>query len=632
MSLSRQGERHAAPSDAPGAEFTPQTVASGTERAEVTAALDGVYWLEHSFDEGRSQVMHVLAGGAARGVTPAGVDVGTLAWEYGGGSFLITPTGIVYSDRSDQRLYRVTTSIAATPLTPIPSIPLGERFADGSASPDGRWAAYVRESHRPGETVSHALVAVDLERLAEPRTLARGEDFYMAPRLSPDGSRLAWISWRKPRMPWDGTELWAAGVRPDLTLADAHRVAGGERESVLAPAWSPDGTLHWISDRSGWWNLYALHAGSVRPVCPEPAEFAVAPWQYGRRSYGFLPDATIIAVRVSEARHELVRIAGAGVAEPLNDEITWVTDGHLSCAGRTVALAAATPSADLGVVTLDPDSGRMSTVAADPPAHDASLISVGRTIRIPGRDGAGAYGFWYEPAARGDGPPPLMLHLHGGPTDAAQLAFDPELQLWTSRGFALLDLNYSGSTGFGSGYRRRLDGAWGERDLADCDDAVAHLIAEGLVDPDRVYVRGASAGGFLTLRCLTATSAFAGGMARCGIADLALWREDAHDFESRYTDMLIGPPSRADAYRQRSPALNVGPAAAPLLLIHGLEDRVVPPEHSRRMAAAYSRAGRPHGLELLAGEPHGLRQANSRQRWLTAELRFISCLEGINRK
>jgi len=625
-----------APDMPSAAQFTPELVAGGVERTEVTAGADGMWWLEHSYDTGRSCVMHGSAAHTARPVTPESVDVGTLAWEYGGGSYLVTAEGaVVYSDRDDQRLYRVAPGRDPTPLTPSPPRPRADRFADGSASADGRWAAYVRESHRAGEPVRHELAALSLDGSWTPRALTAGKDFYAAPRISPDGSKLAWLSWSKPRMPWDGTELWLADVRPDLSLADARRIAGGATESVLAPLWSPGGILHWVSDASGWWNLHALRESTVQPVCPDSAEYAVPPWQYGRRGYGFVADGSIVAVRIRDAVHELVRIQPASATvQSLERQFTWIADGHVSCHGGNVAFVGATSTEAGAVISLDLSSGRVTTIAADPPAWDAGLVSGGAALRINDHDGSETHGFWYEPmfdrchsAPRRK--PPLILHLHGGPTDSARLAFDSEFHLWTSRGFAVLDLNYSGSTGFGSAYRHRLDGEWGLRDFDDCLAAVGHLTRERMVDPERVFVRGASAGGYLTLRCVTGSTAFTAGMCRCGISDLALWRQDTHDFESRYTDILVGPPSQMERYRRRSPARNVGNSAAPLLLVHGLADTVVPPEHAELMAAAYRAAGRPYRLELLPDEPHGLRRRNSRQRWLEAELAFVaSCSPG----
>jgi dipeptidyl aminopeptidase/acylaminoacyl peptidase len=616
--------------------FTPGIVAGGVERTEVTAGAGGVWWLEHSYETGRSCVMHAVPGDSARLVTPESADVGTLAWEYGGGSYLVTAEGaVVYSDRDDQRLYRVAPGGSPAPLTASPPSPRSDRFADGSVAADGRWAAYVRESHGAGDPVRHELVAVSLDGSWTPRALAGGEDFYAAPRISPDGTRLAWLSWSKPRMPWDGTELWVADLRADLSLADPRRIAGGETESVLTPQWSPDGTLHWVSDVSGWWNLYALRDAALEPVCADSAEYAVAPWQYGRRGYGFLADGSIVAVRIRDAVHQLVRIdPAAGTAQPLLRALTWIADGHLSCHGSTVAFTGATPTAGASVLAVDARGGAVTTIAADEPSWEDDAVSSGTPLGITAEGGCDLHGFWYEPVfgpgrCAAQSRPPLILHLHGGPTDGARLAFDPELQMWTSRGFAVLDLNYSGSTGFGSAYRHRLDGEWGERDFGDCLAAVAHLARERMVDPERVFARGASAGGYLTLRCITGSTVFAGGMSRCGISDLALWREDAHDFESRYTDLLVGPASQTEVYRRRSPARNVGAGSAPVLLVHGLADAVVPPEHAELMAAAYRDAGRPYTLELLPGEPHGLRRRSSRERWLEAELAFIAACSSL---
>jgi dipeptidyl aminopeptidase/acylaminoacyl peptidase len=607
------------------------SIAGGSVETEVALGPDGVYWLEHSFDTGRSRVMLARRDGRTRAVTPSGVDVGTLAWEYGGGSFLLDRGGVVYSDRDDQRLYRVGgNGSAAVPLTPATERALSVRFADGSAAPDGSWAAYVRESHGSDGAVEHAIVSVALDTPRPPRLQAGGRDFCASPRVSPDGRRLAWLAWDKPQMPWDGTELWLAEIGAGPKLVDARRIAGGLTESVLAPEFSPDGTLHWVSDRSGWWNLYALGDSGPRSICPERAEFAVAPWQHGRRSYGFLADGTIVAVRVRDAVHDLVRIdPGAGRWEVLRSEFTSIVDGHLACRGMSVAFAGATPAAHAEVELLEVH-GQITTVSTDGTALHGGATedrSVTRGVPVSFR-GAGeleCHGFWYEPAVTRRGRrPPLVLNLHGGPTDSARLARDDEVQLWTSRGCAVLDLNYSGSTGFGSAYRHRLDGEWGRSDLADCVTAVTQLIADGAVDPRRIVARGASAGGYLTLRCVTATRLFCGGLSRCGIADLALWRRDSHDFESRYVDLIVGPASDEGLYAQRSPSRSVSLNAAPVLIVHGRSDRVVPVEHAAAMAAAYRAAGRPYELLLLDGEPHGLRRRDSRERWLNAELAAVA--------
>jgi dipeptidyl aminopeptidase/acylaminoacyl peptidase len=283
------------------------------------------------------------------------------------------------------------------------------------------------------------------------------------------------------------------------------------------------------------------------------------------------------------------------------------------------------------VIALDASSGRATALAADAPAWEDRLVSVPVPLWIPREDGTRTHAFLHQPSrvpagSSRTGPPPLILNLHGGPTDSAPLSLQPELLLWTSRGFAVLDLNYSGSSGFGRAYRERLYEAWGDADLADCLAAVRWLVADGVVDGRRVFVRGGSAGGYLTLQCLTHSTAFRGGMCRCGIADLAMWRNDAHDFESRYTDLLVGPPSESARYAERSPARHVRTQAAPVLIVHGQADAVVPPGHARAIADSYRRAGRPHRVVLLDGEPHGFRRADSRARWLGVELDFAASL------
>jgi dipeptidyl aminopeptidase/acylaminoacyl peptidase len=347
-------------------------------------------------------------------------------------------------------------------------------------------------------------------------------------------------------------------------------------------------------------------------------------------SYGFLADGTIVAVRVRDAIHDLVRIdPRSGRCEVLRSEFTSIVDGHVACRGMSVAFAGATPTVDAEVQLLEV-GGQLATITADGTAlhggaADDAGVSRGVPVSFRDRDGLECHGFWYEPAVTGRGErPPLVLNLHGGPTDSARLARDDELQLWTSRGCAVLDLNYSGSTGFGSAYRHRLDGEWGRRDLADCVTAVTELIAGGAVDPRRIVARGASAGGYLTLRCLTATRLFCGGLSRCGIADLALWRRDSHDFESRYVDLIVGPARDEALYAQRSPSHSVSLNAAPVLIVHGRSDRVVPVEHATAIAAAYRAAGRPYELLLLDGEPHGVRRRDSRELWLNAELAAVA--------
>ena len=327
---------------------------------------------------------------------------------------------------------------------------------------------------------------------------------------------LAWLSWSKPRMPWDGTELWLADISPRSQPRRARRIAGGDRVGAARRSGPRTVSCTGSRTRPAGGTCTRCATVSARAVCPDRAEYAAPPWQHGRRRYGFLGDGSIVAVRIRDAVHELVRIyrGGRRRRELLTAELTWVADGHLSCHGTTVAFAGATPIAEPAVLALDTRSERITMLDRRRAAVGTDVVSPpARRSGSPARTARELHGVLVRAGARRHSPrragrPPLLLHLHGGPTDGARLALDPELQLWTSRGFALLDLNYSGSTGFGSAYRHRLDGEWGERDFGDCVAAVGQLTGEGLVDPERVFVRGASAGGYLTLRCVTGSTAF----------------------------------------------------------------------------------------------------------------------------
>jgi dipeptidyl aminopeptidase/acylaminoacyl peptidase len=608
--------------------LTPASAAGGVERSQVTAGRDGFYWLEHDLDAGRSRIMHAVGRRPPRAITPPGVDVGSLAWEYGGGCFVPVPGAVIYSDRDDQRLYRLTPDGAAIALTPMPTARRTERYADGSPLPDGRRIICVRESHHEDGRTEHALVLVDAHEPGPARVLVTGRDFYAAPRVSPDGARLAWICWDKPNMAWDAGELWVAELDPDGSVRRARRVAGGPDESVLQPSFSPDGALHWISDRSGWWNIQALRDGAARPVAPQDADFAAAPWHHGLRSYGFLADGTIVAVRIREAVHQLVRVdRRTGDTVDVGRPMTAITGPHLSCWGDSVLLAGATATATTTVVAIDVPRARVRVLAEAAPFCDAAYIATPERLTIPRPGGGTVHGFLYRPlspSAQLKGPTraPLVVNLHGGPTDHARLELDPQILLWTSRGFAVMDLNYAGSSGFGRAYRLRLRERWGVADLDDCVTAVAFLAEHDVIDPTRVFARGGSAGGYLTLQCLIRSDRFRAGASRSGIADVEAWRAGTHDFESRYTDLLVGPPSEQARYGERSPARHVGRRSAPVLLVHGTADPVVPVDHARMISDAYRRAGRPHQVELF-DEPHDFRRAASIRAWLAAELAFI---------
>ena len=592
---------------------------------------DGLIWAERRPSEGGRTVLVRSVGGERSNLTPAGSNVRSRVHEYGGGNWIVAGDAVVFSDDSDGRLRMLRPGRDPVAITPEPPRPRALRYADLACVPGGGSVVCVRESHGGGEPVNEVVrVALDGSGVD---VLASGHDFFAAPRPSPDGRRLAWLSWDHPGMPWDGTELRVG----DADASGADLVAGGEEESVAAPAWSPDGRLYFVSDRSDWWNLYRLADGRADAVAPVTGELAFPAWTFGMQPYAFLADGTIICIVERGGSAELGMIAsGAGRVEPLAVERTPGGDA-LATDGLRVAYVGSSPTRGAAIVVVDPAGGTEEVVAAASYADpDPATISVAREISFRSSDGETAHALFYPPVnpaeeAPGGELPPLLVLTHGGPTGNATEALDLEIQFWTSRGLAVVDVNYRGSTGYGRAYRNRLRGSWGVVDLADCVAAAEHLAAGGEVDGSRLAIRGGSAGGYTTLCALTMTDAFAAGASYFGIGDAEALARDTHKFESRYLDLLIGPyPERADLYRERSPINHVDGLSCPVILFQGLEDEIVPPAQSERMAAALERKGIPYAYLEFEGEQHGLRKADSIRRATEAELAFYGEILGFD--
>jgi dipeptidyl aminopeptidase/acylaminoacyl peptidase len=498
----------------------------------------------------------------------------------------------------------------------------------------------VRERHPGPGRVVNDLVAVPAVG-GEPVVVAAGADFYAAPRLSPDGGRLAWLAWDLPRMPWDGTDLWVAGVDLDTAagpaVSGARRVAGGPRESVSQPRWSPGGQLHWVSDRSGWWNLYSEAGGALAPA---EAEFAGPDWVFGQSSYTFLPGGGLVAAWEGPGRlASLGLVAGGGRATPLDLPFTSIS--NLQPLGpSTVAALAASPTSAPAVVTVDVGTGEWRTVRSSRDGAApilAGAISEPRPIRFTSAGGRTAHAFHYPPRLAGcSGPPgerpPLIVRSHGGPTSAAVPALNLDIQFWTSRGIAVVDVDYGGSSGYGRAYRELLDGQWGVVDVEDCVAAARHLADAGEVDGGRLVIRGSSAGGFTTLCALTFhPGRFAAGASYYGVADLEALAADTHKFESRYLDRLVGPyPEARELYRQRSPVHAADRIRSPVALFQGLEDAVVPPSQAEALVAALRANRVPFAYVTFEGEQHGFRRAETLQRAVEAELWFYGRVLGFD--
>lgn len=610
----------------PGADAPPLRL------GQLLADGETVLWVEsRPGEEGRSVLVRWTPGGVPEDVTGPPWNVRTRVHEYGGGAVAVAGGLVCFSHDADQRVYR----LEAPGRSPQPITPPGPcRYADGTIDRRRGILVAVCEDHGAGgHEPRNTLVRIPLEGDRPPRVLVRGHDFYAAPRLAPDGSRLAWLAWNHPHMPWDETELWLADLDRSGEPRAIRRIAGGNGQSLLQPAWSPSGVLHWVSDASGWWNLWRLEARGPVPCWPMEAEFAVPPWSLGVSTYGFAADGAILCAFTRDARWRLGRLDDRrGLVEL---PCAWTEIGALAPAGPRLALRAAAPYHPEAIVVSEEGRERILRSAVPPPP-DPDSIAVAESVWLSGHAGRGVNALFYGPrhaglAAPPGERPPCIVRAHGGPTGAAFHGFDPVVQRFTSRGFAVLDVNYAGSSGFGRAYRARLDGAWGVADVDDVCAAARHAAEAGSVDGRRLVVRGASAGGF-TVLCAAARAPdlFRGVVSWYGITDLEALLAHTHKFEAHVERRLVAPyPEGAALYRVRSPLHVAGRFRCPVLLLQGLEDRIVPPAQSR----AFAEALRSHGVRCVhlefPGEGHGFRRAETLRRALGLELAFVGLVLGL---
>ena len=580
---------------------------------------------------GRNVVVACDAGGACSDLNPAPFDVRTRVHEYGGGAFVVAGDGeLFFSNDSDQRIYRLRAGGVPEAVTQG-SAP---RYADVAIDASRGRLIAVREDHSaPGEPVN-TIVAIDLAS-GDESVLASGHDFFSNPRLSPDGRMVAWLSWDHPRMPWEGSDLWVARIDDDGRLAAARHVAGGRSESIFQPEWSPAGELHFASDRSGWWNLYRERGGRTLALHPMAAEFGEPQWQFAMAMYGFEADGAIVCLYEQAGRSHLARLAadGSGLTAV---ETPFCSIRELQVGDGFVACFAASEHAVESLVRIDLATQEVRVLRRSSDlAFDAGDVSVAEAIEFPTEGGATAHAFFYAPknaAFRGEPGtlPPLVVISHGGPTGATNAALRPSLQYWTQRGFAIVDVNYGGSAGYGRAYRQRLEGRWGIVDVDDVVNAARFLVVRGDVDAQRLAIRGGSAGGFTTLAALAFRKLFHAGASHFGVSVLEALARDTHKFESRYLDSLIGPyPAEAALYRERSPVNYPEQLSSALILFQGAEDKAVPPSQAEAMFAAVKANGLPVAYLLFEGEQHGFRQARHIRRALEAELAFFGRIFGF---
>ena len=617
-----------------GSWASPVTAASLAEGAvglaELSVAAGRLYWLESRPAEGGRLVAMTAEPGGARQVTPEGFNVRTRVHEYGGGSYVMGPDGLWFSHFRDQKLYRQSAGGAPEPMTPE-----GYRYADAEAIPGGGLVA-VREDHTDPAHVKNVVVRLS-GRAGDAGTVLYGDsDFVAYPRLSRDGKRLAWIAWDFPAMPWDETRLYVADIGP-AGLANTRQIAGGKDISVIEPQWGEDGTLTWISDESGWWNLYDDRGGKARALFPFEAEFGAPLWTLGQANYAQVAGDRLL-VSLDEtfdgSRLWLIDRIGGPVRRL---ELPFLDFRGLHRLDDTHAAMLAFSAAETGaVIVVDIESGGFELIARPSPATLAErYVSRAEAISFPSAKGRISHALYYPPLnhdfrAPAGTAPPLIVQAHGGPTGGATAAFNLSNQFWTSRGFAVVDVDYGGSAGYGRAYRNLLNDQWGVVDVEDVIAAARHLADSGRADPKRIAIHGGSAGGFTTLAALAQSDVFGAGGDFYGVSDLEALARDTHKFESRYLDNLIGPwPAAKAIYDARSPINHLEGFKAPLIIFQGSEDPVVPPNQAHMIRDALKARGVPVAYLEFPGEGHGFRKAEHMIRAKEAELAFYARVFGF---
>jgi dipeptidyl aminopeptidase/acylaminoacyl peptidase len=577
---------------------------------------DDVYWLEGRASEGGRYVIVKLTPQGIVDVTPPGFNVRTRVHEYGGAAYTVHDGTIYFANFTDQRVYKHRLG-----ETPVPTTDDGAFYADMRVDGPRNRLISVREKNDV-----NTIVVVDGEALVE------GADFYSDPIISPDGTRLAWLQWNHPNMPWDGTELWVGLFTDAGTIGAREKVAGGPEESIFQPEWSPDGALYFVSDRTGWWNLWR----GDEPIYPMAADFGKPQWTFSMVTYAFVSPKTIAATYVQQGRWKLALVnIESTTFEPI--ELPLQPLEAIRAREDAIYFIGGSATQAPAIVRLDAPfgDGRMQVLresASEAIPHGWIAVAEPVTFKVKDRD---VHAFYYPPTNPEVDPPldekpPLLVVTHGGPTGSTSDVLDPKIQFWTSRGFAVLDVDYSGSTGYGRTYRDRLKGQWGIVDVEDAVGGAEAMVAEGKADPDRLIIRGGSAGGYTTLAALTFHRTFKAGASYYGISDLEVLQQDTHKFESRYNDSLLGPwPDARDIYRARSPIHFCHQLSCPIILFQGLDDKVVPPNQSEMMAEAARKKGLKVKYVTFEGEQHGFRKAENIIRALEEELAFYRDVFGI---
>ena len=608
--------------------ITTEMVALSAIRLDQIEIAEGnIYWSEMRPSEaGRYVIVKHSLDGETSDVNSAPFNARTRVHEYGGGAYKVHKDTIYFTHFNDQRIYKMKSGEKPYPITPNAEL----RYADFSFDNHRNRIICIREDHRePGKEALNTIVSMSFEG-RDPKVVASGNDFYSVPRISPDGTQLAWITWNHPHMPWDKTELWIGKVGDDNSIEKPRRVAGELEESVVQPLWSPDGVLYFISDRRGWWNIYCWDNEEVWPICSLDAEFATPPWVFAQSNYAFSSEHQLICSYTQKGQWYISQ-CDPKIGKLNEIPITYTQVSALQASEDYIVFIGGSPYEMPSIVKIDLETHSTEVLRRSSEISiDSRYLSEPKSIEFLTENNLTAYAIYYKPnnreySAPTNTLPPLLVFVHGGPTGATTTTLSMAIQFWTSRGFAVVDVNYGGSSGYGRKYQQRLHGQWGIMDMDDCINAAKYLVQRGEVDKNQLAIRGGSAGGYTTINAVTFRDVFKAGASYYGISDLEVFIQDTHKFESRYLETLIGPyPQRRDLYRNRSAINFLDKLHTPLILFQGLDDKIVPPNQAEVIVKALRKRGIPVAYLAFAGEQHGFRQATNIKRSFEAELYFYS--------
>lgn len=593
------------------------------------------YWTEMRPEEGgRYVIIKRDKNGITTNLTPPEFNVRTRVHEYGGGSFCVSQGTLYFSNFDDQRIYCQQSDSSPTPITPE----IGMRYADSILDDLNQRLICIREDHSSTwQEPINSIVSLNLKN-GSSRVIVSGYNFYAAPCLSQDGSKLAWLAWNHPNMPWDGTQLWVGSFNDNGDITNPQIIAGGINESILQPRWSPDGILYFISDKTGWWNIYKWMGKYAEALYPMEAEFGMPPWMLGTNTYGFDSPNNIVCAYTQKGSWYIANLdTDSGKLSAIETSYTALGRAGMEVGKGRAVLSAGSPLEEVSLIQIDSKSGKPHNLRRSREfSMDKGYLSEPEMITFPTENNLMAHGFYYPPNNHDyeglpEEKPPLLVISHGGPTGATSNSLDLSVQFWTSRGIGILDVNYGGSTGYGKAYRQRLNGQWGIVDVADCINGAKYLINNNKADPNKLMIRGGSAGGYTTLAALVFHDVFKAGASYYGISDLEAMATETHKFESRYLDTLIAPyPERQDIYHDRSPIHFTDKLSCPVIMFQGLEDKIVPPNQAEKMLESLRENGLPVAYIAFEEEQHGFRKAENIRTALDAELYFYSRVFGFD--